>query len=663
MNVQLFTEYTGKGCRTLLCYIPLSAHGQIRFALPGRDEAQSAEQDGGRSHGGVCLKIVLVIDQFDHSNNGTTITARRFAEQLRNRGHQVTILAAGAPEPDKITVPKHHIPLFQGLIESQGMYFAKPVDEAYYEAFRDADVVHFYMPFRFCRRGESIARQMHIPTVAAFHVQPENITSTLFLGRCRPLNEWLYRRFLTTFYNRFDHIHCPSRFIADQLEQHHYGAKCHVISNGVDRAFRPPETPVQRTDGTFRILMIGRLSREKRQDLIIKAAALSRHRDRIQLIFAGKGPRLAADRRLGRKLPRQPVFGFYTKEELVELLHSCDLYVHASDAEIEGISCMEAFSAGLVPVISDSPLSATHQFSLDERCTFAAGDPQALADRMDYWIEHPEEKAALSRRYAAYGDSMRVESCVAQAEELYQEAIADYHRKGYRAVTQPRWKRFTHPDPRKAAARYGKAPDLSRLLSNLLSPLLWLLDTLVWGYSVEGREHLKEVPGGAVTVMNHIHPMDCTLVKLATFPRPEHYISMAGNLELPFTGWLTYALGAVPLPTEVGELVDLERRLEEGIRRGDWVHYYAEGLLVRYHPEPRPFQKGAFLTAVRANCPVVPMRLVCRPPHGLRKLWRRQPFLHVIIGAPLYPDAALPRKQAVEELMERTQRVIGELGD
>ena len=41
------------------------------------------------------MNIVLVIDQFDNGNNGTTITARRYAEQLRRRGHRVTILAGG----------------------------------------------------------------------------------------------------------------------------------------------------------------------------------------------------------------------------------------------------------------------------------------------------------------------------------------------------------------------------------------------------------------------------------------------------------------------------------------------------------------------------------------------------------------------------------------
>ena len=111
------------------------------------------------------MKIVLVIDQFDDSNNGTTVTARRFAGQLRRRGHEVVILAGGAPCEGKICAPVHRIPVFQKLIESQGMCFAKPDEEAYYTAFKDADIVHFYMPFRFCRRGEELARQMGIPTM------------------------------------------------------------------------------------------------------------------------------------------------------------------------------------------------------------------------------------------------------------------------------------------------------------------------------------------------------------------------------------------------------------------------------------------------------------------------------------------------------------------
>ena len=35
------------------------------------------------------MKILMVIDQFYAANNGMTISARRFAEVLRQHGHEV----------------------------------------------------------------------------------------------------------------------------------------------------------------------------------------------------------------------------------------------------------------------------------------------------------------------------------------------------------------------------------------------------------------------------------------------------------------------------------------------------------------------------------------------------------------------------------------------
>ena len=41
------------------------------------------------------MKILIVIDQFDNSNNGTTISARRFAKDLQDRGNEVYIVSTG----------------------------------------------------------------------------------------------------------------------------------------------------------------------------------------------------------------------------------------------------------------------------------------------------------------------------------------------------------------------------------------------------------------------------------------------------------------------------------------------------------------------------------------------------------------------------------------
>ena len=41
------------------------------------------------------MKILLVMDQFNNGNNGTTISARRFADNLRKIGYEVRSLSIG----------------------------------------------------------------------------------------------------------------------------------------------------------------------------------------------------------------------------------------------------------------------------------------------------------------------------------------------------------------------------------------------------------------------------------------------------------------------------------------------------------------------------------------------------------------------------------------
>ena len=154
----------------------------------------------------------------------------------------------------------------------------------------------------------------------------------------------------------------------------------HVISNGVSKSFVPME--VKRDDDKINILMIGRFAQEKRQDLIVNAVYHSKYRDKIQIYFAGKGPQLEKIKRLGRKLPNEPIIGFYTEKELVELINKMDLYIHAADLETEGIAALEAIACGIVPIISDNKYSATNQFAIDDRSLFKAGKPKDLAKRL-----------------------------------------------------------------------------------------------------------------------------------------------------------------------------------------------------------------------------------------------------------------------------------------
>lgn len=371
------------------------------------------------------MTIVLVVDVFDQLTNGTTMTAYRFAQMLRRWGHTVRVVSTGNEDKDKYVVEEKYWPVATSLAHKQGFAFAKVNETVFRQAFAGADVVHFLLPLPFEWKAMQIAKEMNIPCSAAFHLQPENVTYIIHMSQSKKLADGIYKLFRNTFYKNFKHIHCPSQFIADQLVKNGYQAKMHVISNGVDDDFVPPSKWPENKDGLFHILMVGRLSPEKRQKVLIDAVALSRHENKIQLHLAGKGPCKGSLVRRGQKLSNPPEFGFYSKEDLIELIYRNDLYVHASVIEIEAISCMEAFACGLVPIICNSNQSATPQFALDDRSLFRPDDPADLASKIDYWIEHPAEREKMSVLYAREGDQYRVEQSVLKTEQMFREVIQD----------------------------------------------------------------------------------------------------------------------------------------------------------------------------------------------------------------------------------------------
>ncbi len=374
------------------------------------------------------MVITFVMDQFGETSNGTTITAMRFADVLKKKGHEVRVITASRIEGEGIYVlPEYRIPVFQSIVDKQGMKFAEPNEELIKKAIDGSDVVHMLMPFWVENATFEIAEKMHIATTAAFHIQPENMTDSVHLGKIPAANKFIYTFLRKKFYKKFNHIHCPSQMMKNLLVKNKYRGNIYAISNGVGEAFgkREVSRPEKYRD-KYVILMIGRYSKEKRQDLIIKAIGESKYNDRIQLVLAGKGPTEKNLRRLSEKYLANPVeFVFLPQEELIDLINTCDLYVHASDAESEAISCMEAFTCGLVPVISDSEICATKQFALSEHNLFRKGDHKSLCGQIEWFIEHPEEKQALSEQYIEYAKQYAIDACVDRLVEVFASAVEE----------------------------------------------------------------------------------------------------------------------------------------------------------------------------------------------------------------------------------------------
>ena len=370
--------------------------------------------------------ITIIADVLGEENNGTTITVTQLIGELKNRGHTVRVVSTRKVENDDdyYTLPKRSFGIFTKYIEKNGAIMAKPVEKVIYDAVVDADVVHIVLPFKVGKFTMKLLEKLNKPYTTAFHCQPENITAHVGCRNVKWINKLLYKRFHHQFYKHAKFIHCPSVFIAKELEKLGYKANLKAISNGVLPIFKEQSTekPDELKD-KYCILYMGRFSKEKRHEVLIDAVAKSKYKDKIQLIFTGIGPLKDKLQKRGNALPNPLKIWFLSQDVQIKTLNYCDLYVHASDVELESIACTEAICCGLVPIISDSKTSATNTFALTEHNLFKSGNSDDLARKIDFMIENPEIKEELKERYRDYSKQFQLSYCIDKMEEMFQDAI------------------------------------------------------------------------------------------------------------------------------------------------------------------------------------------------------------------------------------------------
>lgn len=369
--------------------------------------------------------VTLVSDVMGEANNGTTIAANNLIRSLREKGHEVRIVCPDADKKGQINyyvVPTYTFGPLDFIVEANGVSLAKGDAMVLMRAMEEADEVHVMTPFSLGRKAVKVAKHLGKPVSAGFHVQAENVTAHFFFFQnVKWINHLVYLNFWKKLYCDVNAIHYPTQFIRDTFEKA-IGRKTpgYVISNGVNKQFRKRDiAKPSNLKGKFLILCTGRYSKEKNQQLLIRAVAHSKYKDKIAIIFAGEGPRKRRLEKLSSKLlTNKAMFNFYDRDSMVDALSMGDLYVHTSSVEIEAISCVEAIATGLVPLINNAPRSATRYFALNDNNLFKEDDYKDLARKIEYWIEHPEEKKKAAEEYAGYAKQFDFENCMAEMEKM-----------------------------------------------------------------------------------------------------------------------------------------------------------------------------------------------------------------------------------------------------
>ena len=138
--------------------------------------------------------------------------------------------------------------------------------------------------------------------------------------------------------------------------------------------------------------------------------------------MAGEGPKSKHYRRLAKRKGVDCEMRFIEHDELKEVLNAADLYVHTAYVELESIACLEAIVTGLVPIICNSKRSAARFFAQDERCLYRRWDSEDLKNKIEYFMDNPEELDRCREKYRKQANVSRLTECMKKMEEMLTEA-------------------------------------------------------------------------------------------------------------------------------------------------------------------------------------------------------------------------------------------------
>jgi hypothetical protein len=99
------------------------------------------------------MRIAMLLDAWDEVPTGAVVSTSRLSERLRERGHRVAIVTAGAPASDKIALPTLCVPFVQPMITQLRTPVAWPDRGLLAGVIATHDVVHAHLPFLLAARG------------------------------------------------------------------------------------------------------------------------------------------------------------------------------------------------------------------------------------------------------------------------------------------------------------------------------------------------------------------------------------------------------------------------------------------------------------------------------------------------------------------------------
>ncbi len=345
------------------------------------------------------LNLAFYTDAYLPGMDGVVSSIITFKDELERRGHSVYIFASADPK-NKRKYEASDVFLYPGMkFKPYPQYNVAlfPYNSVLKLNELNVDVVHAQTPMVMGFAGLMAAKMLGKPLVSSFHTM---ITNKPIIDAYYPKNRHLKKlaetsvlRYTKFFYNRCDKVIAPSEAIRKMLIR--YGIeKVNTVPNCVDTSrfnARIDGNDIRSSlgirQGEKMVLYLGRLSREKKLEVLLRATKLLISKDSsIKLIIGGTGPAEQYYRNLAKSLgisSSAKFIGFVDQKILPNLYAAADVFCLPSTFETQGVVMLEAMASG-TPVVGADYLAISEIISNGKNGEkFAPGDYTECAKKIE----------------------------------------------------------------------------------------------------------------------------------------------------------------------------------------------------------------------------------------------------------------------------------------
>lgn len=195
-------------------------------------------------------------------------------------------------------------------------------------------------------------------------------------------------------------------------------------------------------------------------------------------------------------------------------------------------------------------------------------------------------------------------------------------------------------------------------------PILNLFIKIKWNYKIVGKQNYKALKKKAfVMTLNHVHI--CDDVSIGTnlcFGRKIYFTGLDRSFRRPMVGFWLRTLGGIPIPnSSLSGMRKFNDDISFLLKKKKPVLFNPESHMWLYYRDIRPFKRGAFVTAVKNDVPVLPLVLLFSAKK--KRNGKLKYSLTLKVCQPIEKDKTLSEREQIDKLMNETYLVTKNTAD